>query len=138
MKNTRKPVPTLQGIFVYVITLVVLALFHWELFFSPLIQGFLIGGSLIMLVELFAELEYMGKIKWKIPPRFRFLVHMISAWLALWVSGISGYEFIVFDHVFILPNWLLYIAFAFRAVFVINAVNWIDGIYAQGNGILTI
>ncbi|MDR2416435.1 MAG: hypothetical protein LBD75_07780 [Candidatus Peribacteria bacterium] len=138
LKNTRKPVPTLQGIFVYVITLIILALFHWELFSSPLIQGFLVGGSLIMVVELFAELEYMGKIKRKIPPRIRFLVHIVSACLALYISGISGYEFIIFDQVFILPNWLLYVAFAFWAVFVINAVNWIDGVYAQGNGMLTI
>jgi UDP-N-acetylmuramyl pentapeptide phosphotransferase/UDP-N-acetylglucosamine-1-phosphate transferase len=43
LKNTRKPVPTLQGIFVYVITLVVLAIFHQEFFASPLVQGFLVG-----------------------------------------------------------------------------------------------
>jgi UDP-N-acetylmuramyl pentapeptide phosphotransferase/UDP-N-acetylglucosamine-1-phosphate transferase len=138
LKGTRKPVPTLQGIFVFLITLIVLAVFHWEFFYSPLVQGFLVGGSLIVIVELFAELEYMGRIKRKIPPWFRFLVHILSACLALRISGISGYEFIIFDTVFILPNWLLYLAFAGWSVFVINAVNWIDGIYAQGNGILTI
>ncbi|MDR2540662.1 MAG: hypothetical protein LBD11_02515 [Candidatus Peribacteria bacterium] len=37
-----------------------------------------------------------------------------------------------------MPNRLLYLAFSIWSVFVINAVNRIDGIYAQGNGILTI
>lgn len=101
-------------------------------------QGFLAGGTLIVVVELFAELEYMGRIKRKIPPRFRFVVHILAAFLALGISGISDYEFILFDTVFVLPNRLLYLAFAFWSVFVINAVNRIDGIYAQGNGILTI
>jgi UDP-N-acetylmuramyl pentapeptide phosphotransferase/UDP-N-acetylglucosamine-1-phosphate transferase len=138
LKNTRKPVPTLQGIFVYVICLVVVAIFHPDFFSSPLIQGFLVGGTLIVLVEVFAELEYMGRIHWKFPPWFRFVVHIIAACLALRISGISGYELIIGEHIFVLPNWLLYMLFAGWSVFVINAVNWIDGIYAQGNGILTI
>ena len=122
----------------YVITLIVIGIFYPDFYSSSLVQGFLVGGTLIVLVELFAELEYMGRISWKFPPWFRFLVHIISACLALWISGISGYEFILGDWVFVLPNWLLYLAFAGWSVFVINAVNWIDGIYAQGNGILTI
>jgi UDP-N-acetylmuramyl pentapeptide phosphotransferase/UDP-N-acetylglucosamine-1-phosphate transferase len=138
IQHTRKSVPTLQGIFVYLITLVVIALFQPAFFSSSLVQGFLVGGSLIMLVELFAELEYMGRIKRKFPPWLRFGVHMVAACVALWISGISGYELIIFDQVFVLPNWVLYGAFAVWSVFVINAVNWIDGIYAQGNGILTI
>ncbi|MDR0607476.1 MAG: hypothetical protein LBG52_03835 [Candidatus Peribacteria bacterium] len=80
----------------------------------------------------------MGRISRKIPPLFRFLVHFFAAGIALRISGISNYEFMLFDNVFILPNRLLYLAFAFRSVFVINAVNRIDGINAQGNGILTI
>lgn len=138
LKGTRKPVPTLQGIFVYLITLIILAIFHPEFFSSPLIQGFLVGGTLIVLVELFAELEYMGRIRRKFPPILRFVVHIIAACLALYISGISGYEFIIGEQVFVLPNWLLYVLFAGWSVFVINAVNRIDGIYAQGNGILTI
>ncbi|MDR0370056.1 MAG: hypothetical protein LBH96_06255 [Candidatus Peribacteria bacterium] len=38
LKGTRKPVPTLQGIFVYVICLVVLALFHPDFFSNALVQ----------------------------------------------------------------------------------------------------
>lgn len=38
----------------------------------------------------------------------------------------------------IIPNRLLYLAFALWSTFVINAINRIDGTNAQGNGILTI
>ena len=138
LKDTRKSVPTLQGIFVYVALLGVLAIFYSDFYSSPLIQGFLAGGTLIVIGEVLAELEYMGKISWKIPPWFRFVIHMVAACVALWISGIGDYELIISDMVFVLPNWLLYLAFAFWSVFVINAVNWIDGINAQGNGILTI
>ncbi|MDR2540661.1 MAG: hypothetical protein LBD11_02510 [Candidatus Peribacteria bacterium] len=83
LKNTRKPIPTLQGIFVYLMVLAVLAIFHPDFFLSPLVQGFLVGGTIIVIVELFAELEYMGRIKWKFPPWFRFLMHFLAAGIAL-------------------------------------------------------
>ncbi|MDR0859602.1 MAG: hypothetical protein LBO09_01075 [Candidatus Peribacteria bacterium] len=95
LKNTRKPIPTLQGIFVYIMVLAILAIFHPEFFFSPLVQGFLVGGTIIVIVELFAELEYMGRISWKIPPWFRFLIHFLSAGIALWISGLSDYTFLL-------------------------------------------
>ncbi|MBO4203823.1 hypothetical protein J5893_03260 [bacterium] len=50
----------------------------------------------------------------------------------------SDYELIIFSHVLIIPNRLLYLAFALWSTFVINAINRIDGTNAQGNGILTI
>lgn len=138
LKNTRKPVPTLQGIVVYVITVLILAFFYPQLFSSSLGLGFLVGGTLIVLFEILAELEYLGKISRKIPPWSRFLVQMGASFLALWLSGVANYELLFFSQVLVLPNWLLYLAFACWSVFVINAVNWIDGTSAQGNGVLTI
>ena len=138
IKNTRKPIPTLQGIFVYLIFIALIAILHPDFLMLPLVQGFLAGGAVIVIIELFAELEYMGRISRKIPPRARLIMHIFAACLALWISGISNYELIVFNEVFILPNRLLYFIFAMWSIFVINAVNRIDGIHAQGNGILTI
>jgi quinol-cytochrome oxidoreductase complex cytochrome b subunit len=43
LKGTRKSVPTLQGIFVYLIFLALLAIFHPDFFSSSLVQGFLVG-----------------------------------------------------------------------------------------------
>lgn len=138
LKNTRKPVPTLQGVFVYLALLIVLGIVYPEMFSSSLVQGFLVGGTIIVFSELLAELEYMGRITFKFPPIARFIIQILASCLALYIAGIAEYEFVIKDMVFVLPQWLLYIAFALWSVFVINAVNRIDGIYAQGNWMLTI
>jgi len=103
------------------------------MFSSSLVQGFLVGGTIIVFSELLAELEYMGRITFKFPPIARFIIQILASCLALYIAGIAEYEFVIKDMVFVLPQWLLYIAFALWSVFVINAVNRIDGIYAQGN-----
>jgi len=136
--GTRAPVPTIQGIFVYGIFLGVLGIFFHEYLSNSLIQGFLIGGSLIVLIELITELDYIGKIHFKIPPAVRFLFHCLAACLTLYFSGISSFQFTILGNEFDLPSWLFYLVFTGWSVFIINAVNWIDGIYAQGNGILAI
>ena len=86
LKNTRKPVPTLQGIFVYLITICLIAIFHPTMLESSLIRGFLIGGTIIVAFEIIAELEYMGRIKLKVPPISRFFVQMFASVLALRIS----------------------------------------------------
>lgn len=86
LKNTRKPVPTLQGIFVYLITICLIAIFHPTMLESSLIQGFLIGGTIIVAFEIIAELEYMDRIKLKVPPISRFFVQMFASVLALRIS----------------------------------------------------
>ena len=134
---TRKPVPTLQGVFVYLIFLAVLGIFFHDYFANSVIQGFLIWWSLIVLVELITELDYIWKIHFKIPPVVRFFFHCLSACLTLYFSHINVPELPFFWDLN-LPDWLFYFVFVGWSVFVINAVNWIDWIYAQGNGILAI
>ena len=138
LKGTRKPVPTMQGIFVYLICLGAIILFFRDYLSNSLVQGFLLGGWIIVLVELITELEYIGKIKLRIPPFARFLVHIFASCLTLYRSWISDFSFSWLWIEFVIPQWLFYPLFACRSVAIINAVNWIDGINAQGNGILTI
>jgi len=138
LKWTRKPVPTMQWIVVYLIFLIIIALFFPEMWTNNLLLWFLAWWTLIVIVEIITELEYIWKIKFKIPARARFLVHLIAACLALYISWIHDFEFVIWWNVIVLPQWVLYIAFAIRSTFVTNAVNWIDGINAQWNWILTI
>ena len=138
LKWTRKPVPTMQWIVVYLIFLVIIALFFPEMWTNRLLLWFLAWGTLIVIVELITELEYIGKIKFKIPARWRFLVHLIAACLALRISGIENFEFMLWSKSIIIPQRALYVLFAIWSAFVTNAVNWIDWINAQGNWILTI
>ena len=138
LKWTRKPVPTMQWIVVYIIFLIIIALFFPEMRTNRLLLGFLAWGTLIVIVELITELEYIWKIKFKIPAWARFLVHLIAACLALYISWIHDFEILLWWKAIILPQRVLYIAFAIWSAFVTNAVNWIDWINAQWNGILTI
>ena len=138
LKGTRKPVPTMQWIFVYLIFLLAVLFFFHDDFSNSLVQSFLIWGGIIVVVELVTELEYIGKITFKIPPFVRFLFHFFASFLTLYLSGITDFSVsgVWFD--FVIPQWIFYFLFSLRSVFIINAVNRIDGVNAQGNGILTI
>ena len=138
LKWTRKPVPTMQWIVVYLIFIAIIALFFPEMWTNRLLLWFLAWWTLIVIVEIITELEYIWKIKFKIPAWARFLVHLIAACLTLYISWIKNFEIILWWNVIILPQRVLYIAFAIWSAFVTNAVNWIDWINAQWNWILTI
>lgn len=138
LKWTRKPVPTMQWIVVYLIFLIIVSLFFPEMWSNKLMLGFLAWGTLIVAVELITELEYIWKIWFKIPARARFLVHLVAACLALRISGVEDFEFSLWDTAILIPQRLLYILFALWSAFVTNAVNRIDWINAQWNWILTI
>lgn len=130
LKNTRKPVPTLQGIFVFVIFIVGVALIFPEYFSHSLFLGLLVPSLLIGAVETIEELSYLGKCP-KIPPFIRLIVHFISAFLAVGIGGIGNQELVIGEVVYQIPNWIFTIAFMLWTMFCINAINWFDGIYAQ-------
>lgn len=87
LKNTRKPVPTLQGVFVILGVIVTIALMFPSYFSNPLFLGLVIPGLLIGGVELLEELSYLGKMP-KIPPIVRLFVHCGAAFLAVWIAGL--------------------------------------------------
>lgn len=134
----RKPVPTMQWLFAFLAFIVVLFCFFSSYITNPIVLWLLVGSGIIILVEFVAELEYMKKIRFKVPPFFRFLIHIVASCVALYISWIHSYELLFMGHAYVLPVRLLYVAFSLWSVFVINAVNWIDGIYAQGNWVLAI
>ena len=138
LKGTRKPVPTMQWIIVYLIFIIVISLFFPEMWSNRLVLWFLAWWTLIVIVEIITELEYIWKIKFKIPAWARFLVHLIAACLALYISWIHDFELVLWWNPIVLPQWALYIAFAVWSAFITNAVNRIDWINAQWNGILAI
>lgn len=137
LKNTRKPVPTLQGIFVILGLIGGVVCIYPEYFFNPLFLGLLIPGILIWIVEMFEELSYLGKFP-KISPLIRLLVHIFAAFLAVWIGGIEDQEFIFWGIVYQIPNRIFTIAFMVWTMFCINAINRFDGIYAQGSGVSAI
>lgn len=137
LKNTRKPVPTLQGIFVLLAVIAGVGMVYPNYFSNPLFLGLLIPGLLIGVVEFIEELSYLGKLP-KIPPLVRLIVHLLSAFLAVWIGGIGNQELIIGELVYQIPNRIFTIAFMLWTMFCINAINWFDGIYAQGSGVSAI
>lgn len=137
LKNTRKPVPTLQGVFVILGLIIGVGVLYPEYFSSRLFLWLLIPGLLIGVVELIEELSYLGRFP-KIPPFVRLIVHFVSAFLAVWIGGIGNQELILWAEVYQIPNWIFTIGFMIWTMFCINAINRFDGIYAQGSWVSAI
>ena len=138
LKNTRKPVPTIQGIFVYVWFFLTIVLLFPQYLHNNLFWGLLFGSLPIVIFELFEELNYIGKISFKIPPMFRLIGHIAGALLAVWIGSFAPQEFIINGHARIMPQWLLAIGFVLRSILCINAINRFDGIYGQASGVSSI
>ncbi len=85
LKNTREPVPTIQGIFVYVGFFVSIAILFPQYLSSNLFRGLIFGSLPIVIFELLEELNYIGRINFKIPPIFRLIGHIAGALLAVWI-----------------------------------------------------
>ena len=137
LKNTRKPVPTLQWIFVILIFLIGIWIFFPSYYTNPLFLGLIIPGGLIWIVEVIEEWSYLGKFP-KVPPYFRLCIHLIAAFLAVWIWWIGNQELVLGDTVYQIPNWIFTIAFMIWTMFCINAINRFDGIYAQGSWVSAI
>jgi len=78
LKNTRKPVPTIQGIFVYIGFFAIVGILFSQYLHNNLFLGLLYGSLPIVIVELIEELSYIDIIKVKIHPLLRLLAHILG------------------------------------------------------------
>lgn len=139
LKNTRKPVPTMQWIFAYIwFWLVVFFLFP-EYLSNQVCIWLAVWVLPIIILEIVEELGYLWRLNFRINPIIRVCVHLISAILAIWISWIWVWqELVIMWNVFLIPQWIFIIFFAIWSIFCINAVNWVDWIYAQASGVSAI
>ena len=77
LKNTRKPVPTIQGVFVYIGFLVIIGLLNPSYFHQPLFLGLMRGSLPIVLIQFFDEMNYIGKSKREVSPKIRLVSHVL-------------------------------------------------------------
>jgi len=138
LKNTRKPVPTIQGIFVYIGFFAIIAILFPQYLHNNLFLWLLCGSLPIVIVELLEELNYIGITKRKIHPRIRLLAHILGGILAVYVGQISNQEFIIGSHVYHIPQYLFAGIFVVRSILCINAINRFDGIYSQASWVSSI
>ncbi len=138
LKNTRKPVPTMQGIFVYVAFFAIIAICFPVIFRSNIFRWLFVWTLPIIVFEFIEELRYIGKINRKIPTIFRLIWHILWAFLAIYVWGFGPQELLIWSQTFIIPVWWFALFFVLRSILCINAINRFDGIYAQASGVSSI
>lgn len=138
LKNTRKPVPTIQGVFVYLWFFAIVAILFPQYLHSNLFWGLFFWSLPIVIFELLEELHYIGKIGFKVPAALRLIGHLGWALLAVRIGNIWSQELIISGHIRIIPQRLVAIGFVAWSVLCINAINRFDGIYAQASWVSSI
>lgn len=136
--GTRKAVPTMQGIRVYLSFFVIIAICFPVIFRSNIFRGLFVGTLPIIVFEFIEELRYIGKIKRKIPTVFRLVWHILGAVLAIYVWHFGPQELLIGTYKLMIPQRGFAIFFVIWSIICINAINWFDGIYAQASGVSSI
>jgi len=135
LKNTRKPVPTIIGVFTYLGFFAIIAILFPQYLHNSLFRWLMIWSFPIILVQLLDELRYIDKIKFSLPSRVRLLSHILGAILAVYIWWINSQEIIIGSRSRIMPQRFFTLFFIWRSILCINAVNWFDWIYAQASGV---
>ncbi len=133
-RGTRKPVPTVQWVFLFLIFVILLFLFHKEVFFSSQILPFVIWWWILMLIWFLDDVA----IGVRLPVWFRFLVQIL---VSVWVVYFANLERMSVSFLWNEINFgesLGLIISSLRFIICINAINWFDWINAQTSGISTI
>ena len=138
LKNTRKPVPTLQGLFVFLGFFVVVAVCFPALFHNPLFWGLFIGSLPIVIFEFLEELRYIGIVSFKVHQLWRLLGHILWGILAVYIWHLGHQELLINGFKWIVPQWIFILFFIWWSILCINAINRFDGIYAQASGVSSI
>lgn len=139
LKNTRKPVPTMLWIFAFLWFFLVVLIIFPNYFSNNLLLGLLAWSLPIIILETLEELSYIWKIKFKIHPIIRLLIHIVWWILAVYIWWIwINQELLIWTWKRIMPQYIFVIFFVLRSIICINAINWFDGIYAQASWVSTI
>lgn len=128
----------MQGIFVYLGFFAIIAILFPQYLHNNLFRGLIFGSLPIVIFEIFEEMHYIGKIKFKIPPFMRLLGHVLWWILAVYIAHLGHQEILLWGVKYILPERLFMWAFIIRSILRVNAINRFDGIYAQASGVSSI
>jgi len=137
-KTKRKPVPTILWIAIFVAFLAFIGIAFPEIFVSRLFLGLIAGSGVIIGVSFLDELNYIWKIKLKIPIWVRVISHIVWAIVAVLVWWLEMNELIIWNSLFIVPGRIFMIFFVIWSFVCINAINWFDYGNWQASGISAI
>lgn len=139
LKNTRKPVPTMLGIFAYLWFFAIILILFPNYFSNNLLLWLLAWSLPIIILETLEEMSYIWKIKFKIHPIIRLFIHILWWILAVYIWWIwINQELLIWSWKWIMPQYIFVIFFVLRSIICINAINRFDGIYAQASWVSAI
>ncbi|MEI6774780.1 MAG: hypothetical protein WCL18_08670 [bacterium] len=86
---------------------IAVALLFPQYLHNNLFWGLFFGSLPIVIFELFEELNYIGKIRFKVPPSLRLVGHIIGALLAVRIGSFGPQEIIINGHIRAIHQWIL-------------------------------
>lgn len=138
LKNTRKPVPTIQWIFVYISFIAIIWIIYPEFLHQNIFRWLFRWSLPIVIVQTIDELRYIDKINFNLPPLARLFSHVLWWILAVYIWHLGNQEILMNWVNYMIPQRLFVIFFIWRSILCINAVNRFDGIYAQASGVSSV
>jgi UDP-GlcNAc:undecaprenyl-phosphate GlcNAc-1-phosphate transferase len=133
----RKPVPTMQGLILYAVFLLIVSVFFPQWWSFSLFQWLFAGISIFLLVTTVDESFYI-RGKQDLPAWIRLLAQIVAAVVAIYIGGIAIDEWVFQGVVLSVPFVLFAWFFIIWSLLCINAINWFDGVYGQASGVSSI
>lgn len=133
----RKPVPTMQGLILYVVFLLIVSLFFPQWWDFALFQWLFAWITIILAVTTVDEYFYI-RGKQDLPAWIRLLAQIVAAVVAIYIGGIAMDERVFQGVVVSVPFVVFAGFFLLWSLLCINAINRFDGVYGQASGVSSI
>lgn len=133
----RKPVPTMQWIFVFCAIVVWFAIGFPDYLHNAIVQWLLAGCLILLCIATRDERRY---IHWQkdIPAWMRLLVQVVAIVVALYIGNVWIPEWTFQGMIIAVPKVVFALFFICWAMLCINAINRFDGVYGQASGVSSI
>lgn len=135
---SRKPVPTIMWIFVFLAFLINIFVFYPQYYQNNVFLWLIAWGGIIVFFALLDELNYIWKIKLKTPASVRLLSHILACLVALRIWNINIEQIIIGKYIIEIPIPIFTIFFIIWSIICINAINRFDWINAQASWVSSI
>lgn len=133
----RKPVPTMQGLVLYAVFLLIVSVFFPQRWSYALFQWLFAWITIILAVTTVDEYFYIRGKK-DLPAWIRLLAQILAAVVAIYIGGIAIDERVFQWAILSVPFAVFAGFFVVWSLLCINAINRFDGVYGQASGVSSI
>lgn len=133
-RGTRGPVPTVQGLFLWLWVVIVVTIFFPHLWTTNHRQAIALG-SFVLMISGFLDDCAIGV---RLPVGIRFFLQFLVVLFAVWRWNLSLEQITVGTNIYYLPSRLGYGISTFWFLLCINAMNFFDCVHGQASATSTI